>query len=583
MRRTVFTRSYFLIASVLVILLVAYAASPWLISGIIRQRLSAYGATELQLQTGYPGLGSLAAQGVSMQMDLGTQRISLQIPHISVEYSLAKILDGKLSRVDIPSIAFTALARTERTATIESGAQIPIATFVTGQWLSGLPLDELSIGQLSGTVQMTEEKRYHLQLRAQLQNALLHMDGEIAQTDKDPLGFILQSAASGEANLSIVDRTKSAAPVFDWVVKSIVQTDERLELHGTCKAQLDSLAPLLAPWFTASQWPTSMQGRLGGHWQAHLPSRWHTDTDKLQLDADMTVDNVGIQIGETEFPGTLGITGGNVTGSGSLVWQKTLQMTGVLNLKKVTGLYNKITFDNVAAELPVGFDGGFYTHNEAHLSIEKTDIGFPVQQTAARFLLNKTTRGVVPIVKVKHFKTHLLDGEVSTEPFEFDLAREKNNIPVHVSGLSLAKLIELEQQEGVTGTGVLDGQIPLELSGKEIVVTDGKLTAREPGGVIRYTPTERIAVLAQSNMSVGMMTEALSDFHYHRLEVTGDYKPGGVLMLQVRLEGKNPSWQSGRPVNLNLNLQENIPALLRSLQLSDEISERVRKHYDKSP
>jgi len=65
--------------------------------------------------------------------------------------------------------------------------------------------------------------------------------------------------------------------------------------------------------------------------------------------------------------------------------------------------------------------------------------------------------------------------------------------------------------------------------------------------------------------------------------VRSDYKAKGDLELQVHLEGKNPEWQAGKPVHLNLSLQENIPTLLRSLQLGGEISERLRQHYQKSP
>ena len=80
-----------------------------------------------------------------------------------------------------------------------------------------------------------------------------------------------------------------------------------------------------------------------------------------------------------------------------------------------------------------------------------------------------------------------------------------------------------------------------------------------------------------------MVVDALTDFQYHKLDVSTDYQPGGNLILRVSLKGKNPNWQSGRPVNLNLNLEENIPALLRGLQLSGEITERVRKHYKEKP
>ena len=110
-------------------------------------------------------------------------------------------------------------------------------------------------------------------------------------------------------------------------------------------------------------------------------------------------------------------------------------------------------------------------------------------------------------------------------------------------------------------------------------MSQGKLSAREPGGSIRYTPTAKVAALAQSNPSVNIVVKALSNFQYHLLDVKTDYQPGGELNLQVRLQGKNPDWQEGQPVHLNLNLEENILTLLRSLQMSDDISERVRKRY----
>ena len=85
--------------------------------------------------------------------------------------------------------------------------------------------------------------------------------------------------------------------------------------------------------------------------------------------------------------------------------------------------------------------------------------------------------------------------------------------------------------------------------------------------------------MAKSNASLDLVLKALSNFQYQVLDVISDYKAGGDLTLRVRLEGKNPDWQGGQPINLNLKLQENIPTLLRSLQLSDEISEKVKKRY----
>ena len=40
----------------------------------------------------------------------------------------------------------------------------------------------------------------------------------------------------------------------------------------------------------------------------------------------------------------------------------------------------------------------------------------------------------------------------------------------------------------------------------------------------------------------------------------------------MRLHGQNPTIEKGRPIHFNINLEEDIPALLASLQLTDKVS-----------
>lgn len=77
------------------------------------------------------------------------------------------------------------------------------------------------------------------------------------------------------------------------------------------------------------------------------------------------------------------------------------------------------------------------------------------------------------------------------------------------------------------------------------------------------------------------MTRAMEDFHYEMLESGISYSEDGTLVLDLQLRGSSPRVDSDRPVVLNINLQEDIPALLTSLQLSgrvnDAVTERVRE------
>ena len=140
---------------------------------------------------------------------------------------------------------------------------------------------------------------------------------------------------------------------------------------------------------------------------------------------------------------------------------------------------------------------------------------------------------VAPLVRVRQFSAQLLGGQARSGPFELDFGREKNTFVVQLEQIGLNEIMKLEQQEGLAGSGMLDGQIPVEISSEGIMVTRGQLSARAPGGNIRYTPTAKVAALAQANPNVDIVVKALSNFQYHLLDVNTDYQPDGDLSLRL--------------------------------------------------
>ena len=55
----------------------------------------------------------------------------------------------------------------------------------------------------------------------------------------------------------------------------------------------------------------------------------------------------------------------------------------------------------------------------------------------------------------------------------------------------------------------------------------------------------------------------------------------GDLLAAIRLRGRNAKIEKGRPIHYNLNISENLPTLLASLRLQDEVNERVEKRVEK--
>ena len=72
---------------------------------------------------------------------------------------------------------------------------------------------------------------------------------------------------------------------------------------------------------------------------------------------------------------------------------------------------------------------------------------------------------------------------------------------------------------------------------------------------------------------LGITIRALSNFEYESLSSEVDYTAGGDLKLQLRLTGRNPDLDNGRPVILNLGIENNVPQMLRSLQAARAVED----------
>ena len=120
------------------------------------------------------------------------------------------------------------------------------------------------------------------------------------------------------------------------------------------------------------------------------------------------------------------------------------------------------------------------------------------------------------------------------------------------------------------------------MTSQGVTVKDGNFEARPPGGVIRYAATPEAALaVTQANANMQIVLQALSNFHYNVLQVGAQYTETGTLHLRARLEGKNPDQKNIPPIHFNLTVQENIPALLKSLRLVNQLEDSVRNRISR--
>lgn len=177
---------------------------------------------------------------------------------------------------------------------------------------------------------------------------------------------------------------------------------------------------------------------------------------------------------------------------------------------------------------------------------------------------------------LKYLNGVVLGGSISTTKQDFDFSRSTQNFSIALKQVNLGILLQQHPASELSGSGQLSGNVPVEINSKGIRITKGLVAAESPGGSLKYQ-SARAAEIAKTQPSMKLLTEALSDFHYSVLASEVNYDEKGKLILSIHLEGKNPKLEKGRPINLNVNFEEDIPAMLASIQLSSKVNDVVKK------
>jgi hypothetical protein len=205
--------------------------------------------------------------------------------------------------------------------------------------------------------------------------------------------------------------------------------------------------------------------------------------------------------------------------------------------------------------------------------------GVDVANLTASYQIRWKWADNLPIVDVRNFQCEVFGGTISNPGPVLDAAKPPVATIFSLRNLDLAKILNVEQQKGLQGTGTLNGTLPVTITSDGIIVKDGMIEAQPPGGIIRYASPEPSQILSESDRPLQLVAETLNNFHFTLLRVGVKYGETGMLDLNARLEGRNPDLRNTPPIHFNLTVQEHIPTLLKSLRLVDDIHGTIEKKY----
>jgi hypothetical protein len=272
------------------------------------------------------------------------------------------------------------------------------------------------------------------------------------------------------------------------------------------------------------------------------------------------------------------VVAGQIEGFANISWSKQLddswRFGGPIALKidQLSGYYADYLFVDMNTDLfaeattPLGIQ----VSNPASASLSLIDIGLPLEGLSWQYRFDTLTGEI----QIFDFDTSLLDGKLSIPVASYTSAGDRQQVDVVLADLRVDSLIALTEYPGLEADGLISGYLPFIIEDDTISVEKGLVGALKPGGSIRYTPADSTP---SSNQSLQLVNDALSNYQYQTMDTKVFYDEDGELLLNVQLQGRNPNMNNGQAINLNVNITNNIPSLLKSLQASRVIADELER------
>ncbi len=253
-----------------------------------------------------------------------------------------------------------------------------------------------------------------------------------------------------------------------------------------------------------------------------------------------------------------------------------LKAKSTLKIVNLSGIYDQYQFEGVALTAHWTGIEQWQTLQPIEFSMAKLDVGFEVLDTRARLSLPKAASIVKPVVNIEAYSSVMFGGRVFlAEPQAWDFSAETNKLTLSAQDWRLADMVAMQHGQDNRAQGIMEGKLPVTVSGGRIMITGGYLRAVPPGGSIRYIANEASQALAASSPELKLAMDLLSNFQFDVLSTEVELDADGNLFLGLSLAGKNPAQYEGRPINFNINLEQNLDPLLQSLRLSDKLVEQL--------
>jgi hypothetical protein len=250
---------------------------------------------------------------------------------------------------------------------------------------------------------------------------------------------------------------------------------------------------------------------------------------------------------------------GSVTAQGAIAWGGDQAIRGGIDLvvQELSASSALASFECLTAGIRVDGPWPPSTPPEQQVYMTRVDFGLELINGVVTFQIRPD--GILDVASAEWS----LAGGTARAGGQIDLHADTQELVLELANIDLSELLTLVDIDGLTGSGRLEGRIPLTRRGQVLEIRGGKLSAAKGGGWIRYRAAPAIAGAANPEAELGVAFAVLENLRYDELEATLDGDAAGPVTIAFHISGANPDYLAGHPVEFNPVFESRLVDLLR--------------------
>jgi hypothetical protein len=272
----------------------------------------------------------------------------------------------------------------------------------------------------------------------------------------------------------------------------------------------------------------------------------------------------------TSLTGTLSI-GSDLTFKNE-TWSGWLHVIGEnLSSQSDYGDYEGVSFNHKVTSLKA-----LSTPPGQSLKIKKINLGPGVEDLSIVYQMPN-----VATIDVSKFTARAGKGEIYAENFTiYPLKKRIEKFIAQVINLDLETLLAIGLKDTVKAQGVLHGHLGVNFIGTRPVFR-GLLTDPKPGWIQYRTGNTQAPGISLSDGPMEILNNYLYDYQYQNLSLTITSDTNYDMKMTLAALGHNPNYLNGKPLKLNVNLEQNLLAAMQSIMLTYDLPNRIREKFEK--